>query len=486
MAVLPRAALFFYLVLLSLFLQASADRKRATLTAKPSVASGLPVIKIGRTVSLSGIYQQESLAVYNGIHFWWEVLQNTSGGVINTTFGPIALELIEYNDASDPENVKLLYRDLVFFDNITAAFGPWTTQLSIPAIQQTAADGIPFVFSGGSAPVFYTSGYQHSFGLLVLSGKRSQPCMALLAEQGVKTAVIVASTDSFQQTVLSLLSSQAKALNISVLFNVTVDKSGNEDLTELVDAIGKADPDVVLSAQETPNFQPFVQLLRELLLDGVPRAVYNSNSATVSIAYASIGWPADLVFGGDQWSPLLQFDDPLFGNTAGFVAAYAARFNYTPSFVDAASVAAGFAMQRALETAASFDAADIIAALRAYRNPTTFFGPIAFLPSGELNSTGICTQLLPSPYPIMQRVTDDRQLYPVAPSSVKVANATYPAVPIRPLGPKLSPRQVKLVIAFSAVGGVLVIGLFLALAWFLFRRKFEVVFFPKTKGEDKW
>lgn len=458
---------------------------RATL--QPTGGGGLPRIRIGRTISKSGVYAEESQAVIDGIHFWFELLNNQTGGVINTTQGLRAIELIEYNDASDEENVKLFYRDMAEFDNITAAFGPWTTQLTIPAIQQTSNYQIPFVFSGASAPIFYNaSRYTHSFGLLVQSGKRSLPCVQLFGEERVQTAAIIASDDPFQQTVLGLLRLQLQAENITLVYNVTVKKEGSDNYAPIVDRIGDENPDVVLCAQETPNFKPFIQMLRQRLPEDIPRAVYNSNAATASFVYNEVGWSADLVYGGDQWSPLLQFNDSFFGSTAGFAEKYKARFNHTPGFVDAASVMAGFVMQNALETAASFSTADIVAALRAFRLPSSFFGPISFLATGELNNTGICTQLLPPTVNETTKSTKVRQLFPVAPSEIAIRENIYPAFPIRPPGPNLSSSQVKLVIALSVVGGVLLIGAIIAVAFYFFRRKFEVVLFPKTTGEDRW
>jgi hypothetical protein len=68
------------------------------------------------------------------------------------------------------------------------------------------------------------------------------------------------------------------------------------------------------------------------------------------------GWQVDGAFAGNQWVDFLEYDDPYFNDTIGFSHAYARRYNYTPSFTDAAAVAAGFVMGDALERAASLSA----------------------------------------------------------------------------------------------------------------------------------
>lgn len=453
---------------------------------------GVPVVRVGRTISTLGFYALEATPIINGVRFWYEWLNRTSGFIFRNNDTDYYLELVEYNDASDATLVDVLYRDMEMFDNVVATFGPWSTALTLPAIQRTNKTGLPFLFTAG-APNFYSSGYKHSFGMFVTGVERGIPCFELYKSLGAATAVIIASSDPFQQSLLAPIASRLRGLNITVQFNQTI-PIGTTDYLQVATAVRDINPDVVICLLESSLYGPFLRDLRSVQKSNDrPSMVFNSNGGAVSGSYAladfeDFRWALDQAYGATQWSPFLKFVDANFGTTAQFAQEYQARFGYQPDFSDALAVASGFVMLDALQRASSFAKADIVSALQATLIQDSIVGPISFLASGKINSSGLCVQLQP---PDKQTITSTsaRIMTPVAPENLALSRPLYPISVIRPPGPKYTRGQRIAIIAGCSVVGLVILAALLAGIIYLFNKRYHVLFFSKNslpKASDQW
>ncbi len=133
------------------------------------------------------------------------------------------------------------------------------------------------------------------------------------------------------------------------------------------------------------------------------------------------------------------------------------------------------------------DAESIIATLKRVNFSDTFFGPIRFKPSGELDSTGICQQLMPFPDPMVPvDSTRRRDLQVVWPEAIKSAEGIYPQQYDRPPPPKLSKGQkLTVILCVTIIGTALLIGLALAVVFFL-KYKYHWIFIPRDAANDEW
>jgi ABC-type branched-subunit amino acid transport system substrate-binding protein len=378
----------------------------------------------------------------------------------------------------------------------------------VPAIDRTLRSRTPFVFSGGSAPQFFGPSYTHSVGTLIQVGQRLLPCVQLYSRLGAATAAIISTSDTFQVTTYGILRAQTAANNITTLFNTTIPQfASQETFKPTVDQIVALKPDVIFCCQADVDFIPFLTQLRKATVQDPsfdpeksyqPKAIFNTNSVSATVAYTALSWAADLVFAGDQWAPFLNFTDARFGSTLGFAQTYTAwlrsrGFNYSIGFTDAASVMAGFVMQSALENAASLSKEDIITALHSVNLANTFFGAVRFSATGELAGTGLCRQLqYPSSAASFVALSgnattpDTRVLTVVGPDAVRTSNVTYPAIVKPPPQSGLTSSQTTLVIVLSIVGGLLIIAVVVLLIVFLVKREFSIIFIPKSQTNAEW
>jgi ABC-type branched-subunit amino acid transport system substrate-binding protein len=354
---------------------------------------------------------------------------------------------------------------------------------------------MPFVNTGAAGGALFAPGANpFMVSLLVNGAKRTIPCVQYLGTHGVKTAVILYNSDTYMTFVgTSAYPAQLASNNITLLETFTFLK-GSTDFDAIVDRIGELQPDILLCAEQENDFGPMLLTLRTRLPAGKqPKAIVNANTTPVQVVYATSGWVADTVFGGDQWSTSFLFSDPNWGTTANFSATYQTwlqrnGFTYQMNFWDAASVIGWFVMMEALSNTVSFSHADVISALRSVELPETFFGPISFLNTGELNSTGICQQLLPSPDPTASLdSTQDRGLQVVAPVSLASAAAYYPGSFVKPPKSNARARRLRLGLGIGLGVGLFVLLALIALV-FLLRHKYELILFPKTGkgGSTDW
>ncbi len=458
-------------------------------------AQSLPVVRIGRTFSGSGINELEARPITNGLNFWWNWFQTTRNATFTNNGVQYKLEFIQFDDASSVNNVKFMYEAMNSLYNLTAVFGPWTQNLTGEILPILRNRSIPLVISGAAGGGLFSGVNFNMVSLLVNGGKRSLPCFQLFKEKNAQTAMILYNSDTFMTFSGQLVyPPQLRSLNITVLENVSFAK-GNEDFTDIVARIKVLKPDVLACAQ-TNNDLPFLlKQLRETLTDREqPKAIMCANTTPIQVSYNLVGWASDTLFGGDQWSPNFNYTDPIFGSSAEFTKQYAQYLtsigiNTSINFWDAASVAAGFVMLTALETTASFASADMIAALRAIKFDNTFFGPISFTTTGELNSTGICQQLLPSPDPAASvRTTTVRDLQVVYPTALASAEPVYPSQYVRPPRPSLTGRKRVVVIVVVTVLGFLLIVCIALGVFAFFRHKYHWIFISKKdmNGNDEW
>lgn len=454
--------------------------------------SSVPVIRIGRTFSATGFSSSEAGPITNGINFWYEWLKNTSNGGIWNKGTFYKVELIQFDDSSSVENVKFMYSAMHLVYNLTAVFTTWTQLLNGHILPITKGLNLPTVVTGAAGGQLYTGANSHMVGLLVNGAKRSLPCFQLFKSKGVKTAFILYNSDTFMTFVGgTIYPGQLASLGINVTYNTTFQK-GATDFTAIIAQIKLLKPDMLALAQQENDLVPFLKQLRETLSDKEqPKAIMSANTTPLQVAYQKIGWQADLLYGGDQWSPSFQFTDPYFGTSAEFAQSYTnwlKKLNVTTTinFWDAASVQGGFVMQWALENTPSFGSEDMINTLRSVRFNETFFGPVSFLNTGEINSTGICQQLLPVGENVSFIDTTERELKVVYPLELANSEAFYPIILNRPPLPYFSGKRKIGIIVGVTLGVIIIIAFVVMISLWVFNKKWHLIFIPKQIDNDEW
>jgi branched-chain amino acid transport system substrate-binding protein len=120
------------------------------------VAEAKPPIRIGATVAQTGGYatigqpflQSYQLCVKH---------TNDKGGVLGRQ-----LELVVYDDASDPATAVHLYEQLITRDKVDLVLGPQTSAISDPVANVTEKHKMPMVAAGAGTTSIYRTGRKSS------------------------------------------------------------------------------------------------------------------------------------------------------------------------------------------------------------------------------------------------------------------------------------------------------------------------------------
>ncbi len=167
----------------------------------------------------------------------------------------------------------------------------------------------------------------------------------------------------------------------------------------------------------------------------------------------------------------MNYTDEHYGNLSNFVAAFKQRKGRDVTYLDASAFTSGYVLEKALETAPTASAQDVIAAARAL-DLQSLWGRLQFLPTGELNFTGICDQI------------QDGQLQVVAPAELMTAKVIFPAVPNRPPKPPLSKGERLGLILGLTLGGAFLLAVAAAVVIYLLNARYHLIFIPKTNTDD--
>ena len=122
---------------------------QAVLAAEP--------IKLGVTASLSGVYAGPGKDQLEGIKMWVHDI-NARGALLGRK-----VELVHYDDASDPDTTRQLYQRLINDDKVDLLIGPYSSDLTLLASEVAEQHDFPMVAAGAASSRIWSRGYRNIF-----------------------------------------------------------------------------------------------------------------------------------------------------------------------------------------------------------------------------------------------------------------------------------------------------------------------------------
>ena len=157
------------------------------------------------------------------------------------------------------------------------------------------------------------------------------------------------------------------------------------DYNSLLSKVKAKKPEILLVGSHSLVAIRTVKALKEI--DFSPSGVFFSYGPTVPDFVDSLGKDAEYVFAASEWTPNLPYRDDFFGSARDFYNQYVKRFNRSPDFVEAASVAGALIQMQAVQELGlkpplkDPDRERIMKFLYSKRFDN-FYGPIRFAPDG--------------------------------------------------------------------------------------------------------
>ena len=232
------------------------------LAAPLSPASAAEPIKVGFSMAMTGAVAQNGKQLLIALNLWRDDV-NAKGGLMGRP-----VELVYYDDQSNPSNVPGIYTKLIGVDKVDLLLGPYATNM--------AAAAMPVIVENGKVTVTLLAvnvnrhfNYDRYFSTVPLGpdGVKgfSEGFFALASAQQPKpeTVAILAADAEFAKTSADGARENAKAHG----FNVIYDKSyppSTTDFAPTVRAIQATNPDVVFIAAYPPDTVGIVRAANEV------------------------------------------------------------------------------------------------------------------------------------------------------------------------------------------------------------------------------
>ncbi|MCP4161968.1 MAG: ABC transporter substrate-binding protein [Deltaproteobacteria bacterium] len=296
--------------------------------SKISFANQKPVI-IGVTVSLEGKYVEPSTMIRKSILFWVDEI-NKKGGLLGRK-----VKLILYNDKSNKDLTRSLYKKLIEKDKVDFVFSPYSSPLTIVASEITEKYKMLMLGIAAAAEKPWQRNYQYLFQLYAPAKRQFIGLIDMMARNNHRTLSILYNDLSvFNRDIAYGIKEWAKLFKIDIVYQKSF-KNGKKELPDILNEVkSKGAKGLILSAYP-PDCYELLRLLKKMnykpIILGMPIVPAHPDF------HKKAGVMSNFVFGPSQWEPDKRIPFP---GSRAFVKGFTKFHGHLPSF-HAASAYAG-------------------------------------------------------------------------------------------------------------------------------------------------
>ncbi|MPZ52724.1 MAG: ABC transporter substrate-binding protein [Acidimicrobiia bacterium] len=302
---------------------------------------GEPIV-FGGALPLTGWGSDAGELNHRGYQLW-EKQVNESGGILGRP-----VELLIYDDQSDPTTTGRLYERLITQDNVDVLLAPWSDDMTMPATNVAEQHGKPMVTGGATLTDIWDRGYKYVTGLLPSSYDYVGVAVRLLEGQVESAAVLNADltyTTGFGDAGVENIEDLGMTLTGREAY-----ADGTQNFAPIIAAIADGEPDLLVGG--TGGANDAIQIVQASKIAGFSPDMFYFTIAPVEPEFVEVlGEDAEYVLGTTEWEPSLE-GLPGFEE---FVTGYEEMFGEEP--VEDAATAYGLAtvLQEAIESVGELD-----------------------------------------------------------------------------------------------------------------------------------
>jgi branched-chain amino acid transport system substrate-binding protein len=227
----------------------------ATLAILSSVVAhgtfGADPIRIGMTASLSGQYAAPGDNMLKGLQMWAHDV-NGRGALLGRP-----VEIVYYDDASDPATSASLYERLISEDKVDLLIGPYASDVTIEASSVAERHNFPMVSGSAAASDIWGRGYKNIFQVDAPAEKFMDGLIESASNAGLSRIALAYAGSDFPRAVAAGVRAKAAELNMSLVFDLEY-SNGNTDFAGLVRDMKAANPDLVIGGTYLDDSIAFV------------------------------------------------------------------------------------------------------------------------------------------------------------------------------------------------------------------------------------
>jgi branched-chain amino acid transport system substrate-binding protein len=297
-------------------------------------------IRIGVALSQSGNLADSAKHYWEGVALWRDQV-NKRGGLLGRQ-----VELIVYDDRSDPATAARLYEKLINDDKVDLLFGPWGSASAATASGVANRNKRIFFNSGGASEQIQERGYKYVF-------QTAAPISAYVASIGPLAEAHQLKTIAFfgrdypaardmEKTIKTIAQQREMKVVASEFF-----PAGTTDFSSMIAQARQLQPDIWVSVGY-PN--EAIEMVRQFKASNYLPKVFVHNGVSIDDFLKASGKDGEYAFGMSLYEPSLKTK----GNEE-FVKAYHQTYNSDPGYYSAFSYAGATVMEAAVKAAGSLD-----------------------------------------------------------------------------------------------------------------------------------
>jgi branched-chain amino acid transport system substrate-binding protein len=309
----------------------------------PPAGSAQTPIKIGASMSVTGTYAKPGTYQKQGYDVCIDEL-NAKGGLLGRK-----VELVIYDDQSQPATAVRLYEKLITEDKVDAVMGPYSSAVSEAVANVTEKYKKVMVAPLAATTSIFKKGRKYIFMVITPAESYLEGLIDMAAKRGLKTVAIINEDTLFPKASASGTAEAAKKRGMQVVLQEAYPK-GNTDFSALLVKIKALNPDVIAAGTYFDDAVAITRQMKELNVN--PKMFGLTVGGDLPEFYDLLKQNAEYVYGSTQWDETLPYP-----GQKEFLAAYKKKFaNQEPSYHTAAGYAGCLIYAEAVKRAGTLDA----------------------------------------------------------------------------------------------------------------------------------
>ncbi|MCR6735151.1 MAG: amino acid ABC transporter substrate-binding protein [Afipia sp.] len=348
-----------------------------------SAALAQDVIKFGAPLPLTGPLAPEAVKQQQGYDLWAE--QANKAGGISVGGKKYKVEIVYADYQSNTPRAVQTTEQMITQDNVNFLFGPFGSGAAKAGSSVSEKYKVPTIAATASSSQVYDQGYKYLFGTFTPNDTLTTPLTQIVKAKApdVKKVAILARNDLFPLAIGQEMEKSAKANGLEVVYFEKY-------------AINTLDHSATLSQIKSlaPQWIFVTGYINDLLLVRKQMTDQQIKASVVSMiagpAYQEFidaaGASGENITSAAWWHPAAQYSGKdIFGTTANYVKLFREKYKSEPDYAQASASVSGALFQLAIERAGSLDR-DKVRDELAKMDVMTFWGPVKFGPTGQINS----------------------------------------------------------------------------------------------------
>lgn len=344
-------------------------------------AQGTDELRIGAPLPLTGPLAPEGQKQKRGYDLWVKEVESTGGFAVGNRRIPVRLIYSDYQSAT-PRAVQACDQ-LVTQQRVQALFSPFGSGAAKASSAIAERYRVPMIAPTASSREVYDQGFKYLFGTFTPNDTLTEPLadMVMAKVPALRRVAIFSRNDLLPLALGAEMKKSAAKRGLDVVFDEKF-AIGSLDFASALTQMRNANPEWIFVGGYVNDLVQVRTQMRDLGLK--PQVLTMIAGPAYEEFTQALRAAADNISSAAWWHPAVRYDGgDIFGKTETFVQKFQTMYGTLPDYIEASAAAAGAILQLAARKAGSLEGPALREAL-AGLDVMTFYGPISFGPTGQI------------------------------------------------------------------------------------------------------